>query len=200
MPCHNPRLRAYIPARALSRSTRLIVDKGIVNRTDFRSKEEKQRYGGKMYNFPAYARRKEHPSDHHKGRNIHQFTHVWILLPLYSQAQHRVNLHLLERLLIWQLLHWSSWICFCILRWRYREEDLCKLVLGWLFEVSELGRYRWHGLLSDSGALDDRQCLRVAEVPSSVSVYIARRWLCREASEWAMRYNVDKAVSSVTVI
>lgn len=67
MPCHNPRLSAYIPARALSRSTRLIVDKGIVNRTDFRSKEEKQRYGGKMYNFPAYARSKEHPSDHHKA-------------------------------------------------------------------------------------------------------------------------------------
>lgn len=54
IPCHNPKLSAYMPARAFSRSTRRIVDSGIVNRTDFRSTEEKVRYGGRIYSFPAY--------------------------------------------------------------------------------------------------------------------------------------------------
>lgn len=54
MLCHSNKLRAYMPARALSLSTLRIVHSGIVNRTDFRSRDVKARYGGIRYSFPGY--------------------------------------------------------------------------------------------------------------------------------------------------
>lgn len=55
MPCHVNKLRAYTPARAFNRSTLRIVESGMVNLTDFLSRDEYARYGGIMCNLPAYS-------------------------------------------------------------------------------------------------------------------------------------------------
>ena len=54
MPCHNRRLNAYTPARAFNLSTLRTVQSGIVNRTDFLSREANARYGGIICSFPAF--------------------------------------------------------------------------------------------------------------------------------------------------
>ena len=58
--CHSERLRAYIPARAFSLSTLLMVHRGMVNLTDLRSRLENAKYGGNKWSFPAYIPASRH--------------------------------------------------------------------------------------------------------------------------------------------
>lgn len=97
-----------MPARALSRSTRRMVHSGSVNRTDLRSSDANARYGGNKYSLPAYPPIRQTPETHishaHHSTGAGAAacgragvrTHIRILLALHAEAEHGVDLHLLE--------------------------------------------------------------------------------------------------------
>lgn len=113
-----------MPARALSRSTRRMVDRGTVNRTDLWSREVKARYGAMMYSLPAWART---VSD---KRSEGGTTHIGILDALVAEAEHGADIHAVD---------------IGDVRGGHGEEKLGELVLGGLLEVAEGGRNRRHG-------------------------------------------------------